>query len=50
MLFDFTEAEIMVVVLRIDLNLSAKHFIRKSSTVAYTTKEIKVVPRYKHIA
>lgn len=43
MLFDLAKAEIMVHVLRIDLNLSTKHFMRRESTSIVTSQEIKIV-------
>jgi hypothetical protein len=43
MLFDLAKAEIMVHVLRINLNLSTKHFMRRKSTSIVTSQEIKIV-------
>lgn len=43
MLLDLAKAKIMVHVLRIDLNLSTKHFMRRESTSIFTSQEIKIV-------
>lgn len=43
MLFDLAQAEIIVHILRIDLNLSTKHFMRRESTSIFTSQEIKIV-------
>ena len=42
-LFDLTKAEIMLHILRIDLNLSTKHFMRRESTSITTSQEVKIV-------
>ena len=42
-LFDLTKAEIMLHILRIDLNLSTKHFMRRESTSFTTSQEVKIV-------
>jgi hypothetical protein len=43
MLFDLSKAEIILQILRIDLNLSTKHFMRREPTTISTSQEIKII-------
>jgi len=43
MLFDLSKTEIILHVLRIDLNLTTKHFMRREPTSVIASQEVKIV-------